>query len=102
MSDKTYDDLKVEADNRWRDIQRLRAQRQHELFEQIANAPDVLGAPALGTLWSHPAIACDCGGLAFTVLRYGCLNGVRDKCDLKCQRCAATRTWNWATMAWQG
>lgn len=97
---KSYDDLQQEAEARWREISALRTQRQTALDAQFATSPDVLNAPPIGTLYSHPTIVCACGGLAFTVLRYGCVNGVRDKATFRCQRCNTAMTWLWSDMTW--
>lgn len=97
---KSYDDLQQEAEAHWREVSTIRTRRQAELDAQFAAAPDVVNAPPIGTLYSHPAIACSCGCLAFTVIQYGCLNGIRDKAVFKCQRCGTTQCWNWTEMMW--
>lgn len=95
---KTFEQLEADAAARWAAIGRTRAQKALDLAEQIANSPDVINAPPLGTLWSHPAIVCPCGSFSFIVQRYACVNGIKDKCELKCQRCAHVGTWDWPTM----
>ena len=100
MSEPTYDDLKREAEAHWREVQYTRAKRQSAIEQEIANAPDVRDAPPVGTLYSHPLLACECGGLAFIVRRYGCVNGVKDKAELTCQRCSTTRTFDWVSASW--
>lgn len=97
---RSYDELQAEADAKWRDVSAQRAARQTALDAQFAQSPDVVNAPPIGTLYSHPAIVCACGGLAFNVLQYGCINGVRDKATLRCQRCATAMTWSWPDMLW--
>lgn len=97
---KSYAELQQEADAKWRDLSALRTQRQAALDVQFAQSPDVLNAPPIGTLYSHPAVVCSCGGFAFTVIQYGCINGVRDKAVFKCQRCGTTQAWNWPEMTW--
>jgi hypothetical protein len=100
MSEPTYDDLKREAEAHWREVQYTRAKRQSQIEQIIADASDVRDAPPIGTLYTHPLLTCVCGGLAFTVRRYGCVNGVRDKAEFSCQRCGMTRTWDWVTASW--
>lgn len=102
MSDqpKTFDELERDAAAKWRHAAQLRSEQAAARAAEIANSPDVRLAPPLGTLWSHPAIVCPCGSLTFIVQRYGCLNGKRDKCELRCTRCETTRTWIWESMTW--
>ena len=98
---KSYEELRQEAANKWRANGTARALKQSEIEQEIAASPDVVSAPSVGTLYSHPAIVCSvCGGSLFTVRRYGCVNGMRDKTTLSCQKCGTTMTWNWAEMSW--
>ena len=67
--------------------------------------PDVLTALApntpLPSVLTTPDMTCPtCAHVNFVVLRYGCVNGVRDKMDLVCQQCGEVRTWNWSEGAW--
>ena len=102
MNDEpTYEELKRTREAEWREAQYTRAKKLTALQEELAKMPDVVNAPTIGSLYSHPAITCPCGGLAFTVRRYGCVNGVRDKADFTCQRCSTTMTWNWTELTWQ-
>jgi hypothetical protein len=97
---KTDTELQQEAAARWREIGYARIKEAHALAEKLGEAPDVLSAPPVGTLYSHPAIVCACGCFLFTVKQYGCVNGVRDKAVLSCQRCSTTMTWDWHAMSW--
>jgi len=97
---KSYDELQQEAAAKWRETQYTRAKRLSQIEQEIAQSPDVCNAPPVGTLFTHPLLTCDCGGLAFIVRRYGCVNGIKDKAELTCQRCSTTRTFDWVSASW--
>jgi len=97
---KSYDELQQEAAAKWRETQYTRAKRASQIEAEIAASPDVRNAPPVGTLFTHSLLACECGGLAFIVRRYGCVNGVKDKAELTCQRCSTTRTFDWVSKSW--
>jgi hypothetical protein len=97
---KTETALQQEAAARWREIGYARMKEAAALAETLKQSKDILEAPPIGTLYSHPAIVCSCGCLSFTVRQYGCINGVKDKATLSCQRCGTTMTWDWPSMSW--
>lgn len=66
----------------------------------LAQMPDVKGAPDTVTPWSHPAIACACGGATFLVPRWVTVNGVRHRAELACQTCQRVGTWDWTDARW--
>lgn len=93
---KSFGELRAEAAAKWAEVSRLRAERLQKISDEIAMAPDVVNAPQIGSTWSHQDIQCPkCAGTAFVVNRYGCVNGVKDKCELKCSACEHTDTWSW-------
>lgn len=96
----SFDELQAEAKHRWNANAATIAEKQKDLREKLAEMPDVKGAPTPADIWGHPAIACPCGNVTFTVNKWACINGVRNKAELECRTCGKVGTWSWESMTW--
>lgn len=97
---KTYEQLQQEAADRWKDAANSHASRMRTTQEQIANSPDVLNAPLIGSQWANELVRCPCGGHVYTTMRYSCVNGIKHRTEVLCVTCRQRSTWDFGLNTW--
>ena len=81
----TFEELKVNFEQKWKSIAEKRAELFWEMNKQISQMPDVLQAPQKGEKWQFNGMTCHrCKGEIFTVREYVTINGIKHRAELEC------------------
>lgn len=99
-SDADYQTRKREAEDRWREIARLRQVEREGREAEYASMPDVSNPPRPDVPTLYDGVVCDKGHTGWYVRRWVVCNGTRYRMEVQCSECDFHGTYCFMSKDW--